>query len=87
MRGYFGGISGVVFRTGSVFGMEALMGEETAPISRGKKSHLNVNPYRFYSDFRHGVELYLSDLRKAKPTEELRQNFDKTFEKIFVKRG
>jgi hypothetical protein len=52
-----------------------------------KKSHLNVNPYRFYSDFRHGVELYPSDLRKAKPTDELRQDFDKTFDKIFVQRG
>ena len=69
MRGYFGGISGVVFRTGSVFGMEALMGEESRPLSlTRKKFHLNVNHYRFYSDFRHGVELYLSDLRKAKPT-------------------
>jgi hypothetical protein len=57
------------------------------PYLTRKRSHLNVNPYRFYSDFRHGVELYPSDLRKAKPTDELRQDFDKTFDKIFVQRG
>jgi hypothetical protein len=46
---------------------------------------LKVNPYKFYYDFRDGFELYLSRIRKSKPTDKLHQNFQKAFERIFIK--
>jgi hypothetical protein len=47
---------------------------------------LKVNPYQFYGDFRRGFERYLKDLRDPRSPDALRENFGKTFKRIFIKR-
>lgn len=45
---------------------------------------LELNPTCFLDDFVAAFEKYLTDLRAARPSDALRQNFDHVFQDIFV---
>jgi hypothetical protein len=45
---------------------------------------LELNPTRFFDDFVAAFEKYLADLRIARPSDALRQNFDHVFQDVFV---
>jgi hypothetical protein len=45
---------------------------------------LELNPTRFFDDFRAGFERYLGDLRAAADGDRLRRDFDCVFEDVFI---
>ena len=54
------------------------------PINNGVKQ-LEIDPTKFFEDFKRAISQYLKELRTSSPTDAIRTRFDKVFEDLYIK--